>query len=246
MLFPCNEYHIEGEGLIHHPSYPQNYSNNLNMCVAQIVAPPGTSVVLEVVFFELEFSMDCAFDVLEVRLRTIGIRWNICNPYICRFAEIVSYVMQYIVDNDFVDLSYRAASRRTSLPNSIRAFHNNCKTIWILKMRLSIFCYCIRLYFIHTVNVSGPADLISATERGRERTRGREERGETKEGEGETSSSFESHMLNTPKSSQNKGGNFADGISHFISSNGNALLRFKFLWSLFFGVQIIRNHYLFR
>ena len=70
---PCSKYYIEGEGLIQHPSYPQSYSNNVDMCVAQIAAPPGTSVVLEVIFFDLEFSEDCEFDVLEVRLCKINI-----------------------------------------------------------------------------------------------------------------------------------------------------------------------------
>ena len=62
----CGGFHSEREGLIQHASYPLRYDNNLDICVAHLVAAPGTGILLEVLLFDIESSRDCEFDVVEV------------------------------------------------------------------------------------------------------------------------------------------------------------------------------------
>ena len=53
-------------GIISSPSYPENYTNNAD-CIFTISQSPGTIILLNFVFVDVENDISCRYDYLEIR-----------------------------------------------------------------------------------------------------------------------------------------------------------------------------------
>ena len=49
------------------PSYPSEYANYLDLCVAYIVGPPGSNITIDFFIFNVEYESSCGYDYLLVR-----------------------------------------------------------------------------------------------------------------------------------------------------------------------------------
>ncbi len=62
----CTQHFYATNGVFDSPGYPSAYPSGYSDCVAHVRAPPGATVTLQILKFDVESSANCSLDRVEV------------------------------------------------------------------------------------------------------------------------------------------------------------------------------------